>query len=155
MIQAPIDQAQCQHCGIFFSTATLQQFCCTGCEFVYGLINAQGLSDYYKLKEQNPPVCPLPVVSVKSNYAYCDDPVFLKDLSPDGIKLRFYIEGLNCTACLWLLEKLPSFCSDAEDARIDMSSSTSEVWRKPRGSFAEIARTLNRFGYRPNPLGES
>ncbi len=148
-------QAACIHCGTLFSSSTSQQFCCAGCKFVYGLIQTKGLTYYYKLKEENPPTCPVPASSSNLNYNYCDDPVFLKKLSPDGVRLRFYIEGLNCTACLWLLEKLPTFCSDAESARIDMSSSTIEVIRKTQGSFAEIARTLNRFGYRPHPLSET
>lgn len=79
----------------------------------------------------------------------------MKTSSPDGLHMRFYIEGLNCTACLWLLEKLPEYCPAANSARLNMSESTIEICRKPGASFAAIAETLNRFGYRPHPLRQS
>ncbi len=155
MDQALDLESACEHCGTHFIHATSQRFCCAGCEFVFGLIQSEGLARYYQIREANPPLCPLPAQSSSSNYDYCDDPEFIKKLSPDGLKIRFFLEGLNCTACLWLLEKLPDFCKDAASARVDMATSTIEIRRQPQASFAAIARTLNRFGYRPHPLRES
>lgn len=148
-------ESACEHCGAIFIPTTTQRFCCAGCKFVYELIQSEGLEHYYQIKDATPPACPLPVQLSTSTYDYCDDLEFIKKLSPDGLRLRFYLEGLNCTACLWLLEKLPDFCVDADLARVDMATSTIEVRRKPGASFAVIAQTLNRFGYRPHPLRES
>lgn len=155
MEQALAKNAACIHCGTFFTSSSSQRFCCAGCEFVFSLIQDKGLGRFYELRDANPPVCPAPVETSKSTFDYCDDPEFIRRSSPDGRHLNFYLEGLNCTACLWLLEKLPDFCPDAETARINMSSSTIEVARTPGGSFAKIAQTLNRYGYRPHPIIET
>ncbi|MES2855199.1 MAG: hypothetical protein V4692_05025, partial [Bdellovibrionota bacterium] len=71
------------------------------------------------------------------------------------MSLKFYLEAMNCTACLWLLEKLPSLCPDVAWVRVNMSDSTIEISRTQTGSFASIARMLNRLGHRAHPLRES
>ncbi len=90
--------------------------------------------------------------SSTQTYDYCDEPEFVSKTSPDGLKIRFYLEGLNCTACVWLLEKLPDFCADAKTARVDIATSTIAIERTSAGSFGAIATTLDNFGYRPHPL---
>ncbi len=64
--------------------------------------------------------------------------------------MSFYLEGLNCTACLWLLEKTPELCTDCESIQIRMSDSTVQVVRKAGGSFSKIAQHFDRFGYTPH-----
>jgi heavy metal translocating P-type ATPase len=145
----------CEHCGTTFSGTGSERFCCAGCQFVFNLIESEGLNRFYELKQSSPPICPIPVRLSTSNYDYCDDLEFIKKNSPDGIKIRFFLSGMNCAACLWLLEKIPDFCEDADSARVDMTTSTIEIRRKPTGSFAAIAQTLNRFGYSPHPLKET
>ena len=155
MAQIQPSHAKCIHCGTAFLRKPNALFCCSGCEFVYGLINSEGLGRYYLIRDSNPPICPIPAQTSSSTYDFCDDPEYINKLSPDGMTIRFYLEGLNCTACLWLLEKLPTFCPDAASARVNMAASTIEIKRTPSGSFAAIARTLNRFGYRPHPLRDT
>jgi Cu2+-exporting ATPase/Cu+-exporting ATPase len=138
----------CQHCG----RLSPQNFCCTGCEFVYGLLKDQGLDDYYEIRDANPPPCPLPVQPSTESFDFCDDPAFIAKLSRDAAVMHFFLEGLNCTACLWLLEKLPTLCADAVRAEVNMSTSTIMVVRRQEGSFARIAQTLNKFGYHPHPI---
>jgi heavy metal translocating P-type ATPase len=153
-------ESSCEHCGTLFAAAASERFCCVGCEFVFGLIQSKGLDHYYEIRAANPPTCPLPILSslpdsTSSAYAFCDDAEFIEKYSPDGLRLRFYLDGMSCTACLWLLEKLPVFCADAESARVNMSTSTIEVRRNSGASFAAIARALHRIGYRPHPLSET
>lgn len=152
MEQAVSLESACLHCGTTYFSTSSSQFCCAGCEFVYGLIQDQGLNRYYEIRNANPPSCPVPAQVSSSSYDYCDDEELIHRFSPDGLHLKFFIEGVNCTACLWLLEKLPQFCSDAVSSVIDMSASTIEVERKAEGSFAAIAKTLDRFGYKPHLL---
>jgi heavy metal translocating P-type ATPase len=150
-------QTPCQHCQLLFQSSPGQLFCCGGCEIVYGFIQGQGLGQFYDLRDANPPSRPAPVSPTQetSTYDYCDNQDFLKRSNSSGVRMRFYLEGMNCTACLWLLEKLPSLCSDAASAEVDMSTSTIEVERKPDGSFAKIAQALHRLGYRPRPIVET
>ncbi len=145
--------AACEHCGLkFFPKSPSQKFCCHGCEFVYGLIRSHGLDEYYRLRQENPPTCPIPARVSSETYEFCDDPEFVRRASTDGRRMLFFLEGMNCSACVWLLEKLPDFCSDAESAFVNMSSSTIEVTRVEGGSFASIARALNGLGYPPHPV---
>ncbi len=155
MIQARNLEMQCDHCGTSLTEHSSSRFCCKGCEFVFALLKSNGLDQYYQIRKSEPLICPNPVRPSQSNYEYFDDPEFTQNLSSNGLIMRFYIEGISCTACLWLLEKLPDYCLDAESARLDMANSILEVKRKAGGSFAQIAQTLNRFGYRPHPLRES
>lgn len=155
MGQTLTSQISCLHCGTFFFAERPHDFCCSGCEFVYKFIQSEGLGRYYKIRDSNPPQNPTPAEPKFSNFNFCDDPEFIKTVSPDGLRLRFYLSGLNCTACLWLLEKLPAFCDDAESARVNMATSTIEVWRKSEGSFAAIAQKLDQFGYRPHAIRDS
>jgi heavy metal translocating P-type ATPase len=152
-------QSACEHCGTIFNAVGSQKFCCVGCEFVAEVICSSGLGEYYKIRVANPPLCPVPVAPISSNlgsdYAFFDEVEFIKKYSSDGLRLRLYLEGVNCTACLWLLERLPDFCPEAQAARLNLGASTIEVERKPGASFATIARTLHRVGHRPHPLRET
>lgn len=112
------------------------------------MLNRQGLAQYYRIRETKPQK----VASSSESYAYCDDPQFISALSGDGRSLDFFLEGIDCTACIWLLEKLPEFCEDAETARLKMGTSHLRVVRKPGASFASIARFLDQLGYRPHPV---
>ena len=158
MNTASINFSTCRHCGTEFSSSvdTDVQFCCSGCEFVFGLMEFKGLEHFYQIRKENPPTCLIPIAGLPTDtkFEYCDDPEFLKKTSRDGRKVRFYLEGMNCSACVWLLEKLPDFCSDAVAARVNLADSTIEVVRKHSGSFAAIASQLNQLGYRPHPLRE-
>lgn len=158
MNTASIQSAVCTHCGSAITTPyygpSSEVFCCSGCQFVYQIMGVKGLTKFYSLRDANPPACPVPVNVATGDFSYFDDPEFLKTTSANGTRVRFFLEGMNCTACIWLLEKLPDFCPDAASARVDLAASTIEVTRQPNGSFAAIAATLNQLGYRPHPLRE-
>jgi Cu2+-exporting ATPase/Cu+-exporting ATPase len=166
----------CRHCGReFFASRRTEAFCCSGCAAVYAMIQDNGLGEFYKLRDKNPPVCPMPserlsdsIVSATNlganlgansgeviandAFAYCDDPEFIHRASVDGNKMQFFVENLNCTACLWLLERLPTVCEDVAHINVNMSTSTVEVVRQNGGSFAAAARALTRLGYRAHAL---
>jgi heavy metal translocating P-type ATPase len=143
--------ATCRHCSQ--STPYGTDFCCAGCASVYDFLVGYNLDEYYNLRrcETNEERVP-PVVHAREHYLYCDDPEFLKNYSQEGNTVSFYIEGLHCASCVWLLEKLPQFSPDTVSARLDLSRSVLIVQRKEGGSFAEIAATLDRIGYKPKPV---
>jgi len=110
---------------------------------------------YYKLRDATSEICPLPVQTVDGDeYAYLDDPQVLA-FAGDRERLRFFIENLQCASCLWILEKLPRICPDARAVEVRMNERTIEVERNPGGSFARIAQTLARVGYRPHLIREN
>ena len=151
MITLAVSEIPCAHCGLRFQPRTrVERFCCAGCEVVNGLVLSKGLGEYYRIFSEAPPSCPVPAQTSSESYEFCDDAELIQRASSDGLHLRFFIEALNCTACLWLLEKLPDLCDDCESARVNMNASTIEVKRVSGGSFASIARALDRLGHRPH-----
>jgi heavy metal translocating P-type ATPase len=154
-----MQSSACLHCGLDIPTrrsvAHGRDFCCAGCEFVYGVLESKGLKKYYELRNANPPACPIPASEPTDDYLFYDDPEFTASAADNGTRVRFYLEGMNCTACIWLLEKLPEVCADVAASRVNMSTSTIEVTRTPDGSFAKIARVLSQLGYRPHALREN
>lgn len=124
---------------------------------MYGILHERGLTEYYALKNAGAFFRKaIPAAELNHTYAYLDDPEFRKLYSidsPEGYsQMTFYLEGVHCAACIWLLEKLPQFVDDVFSVSLDMSQSTAVVRLNPQGSFAKAAREFHRLGYRPHPV---
>ncbi len=153
--------ALCLHCGNplskkprAFRRAQDLRFCCAGCESVYHFLTTQGLSNYYELKKQGWIRPAKPVEESHSPYTYLEDPAILKlYLSAEkNPSIEFYLEGIHCIACLWLIEKLPEFAKGVQSAKLHLGNSIVKITLNEDGSFAEVARLLGELGYKPHPL---
>lgn len=143
-----------------FDNSKSKPFCCQGCLTVYNVINQKGLTDYYEIKNNSQIFKRRAPVELKSEkFAYLDNEDFVKEYSyksSDKLPtMEFYLEGIHCLACLWLVEKLPEFLSDVRYSRLDMSRSVATVTLEAGGKFSHVARELNNLGYRPHPLKRS
>lgn len=160
-----IHAIHCTHCDeeaviALFNDDDIEKkdpFCCNGCKTVYNILHDKGLDDYYQIKNNSKAYKRRSPVEVKNEkYNYLDNDDFLNEYSyanKDGLRtLEFYLEGIHCLACLWLVEKMPEFLEDVEVSRLDMGKSVASISIKPSGHFANIARELNNLGYRPHPL---
>ena len=132
-------------------------FCCAGCMTVFNVINFKGLEEYYKIKKESAIFKRRsPVESKFQQFSYLDTPEFLQDYSYKNLNgsqtMEFYLEGIHCLACLWLIEKLPEYLIDVEQCRLDMQRSVATVSLKENGVFSHVARELNNLGYKPHPL---
>ncbi|MES3036949.1 MAG: heavy metal translocating P-type ATPase metal-binding domain-containing protein [Bdellovibrionota bacterium] len=145
-------QTQCLHCRTLFFAGPDSQFCCSGCAFVFQLLEQKNLTDFYKIRELDPPQSPVPVQPVEDSFEYCDDKYFLTEVSKDARELTFFLEGVNCTACVWLLDKLPEICSSVEASTINFPNSTIHIRRTEAGTFALAAETLARLGFNPRAV---
>jgi Cu2+-exporting ATPase len=62
------------------------------------------------------------------------------------------LEGVHCSACVWLLEKLPSLLPGIVEARLDLRRATLAVtWLPGAAKLSSIATLLDSLGYRPHP----
>ncbi|MGV3526203.1 MAG: heavy metal translocating P-type ATPase [Candidatus Sericytochromatia bacterium] len=130
-------------------------FCCNGCEMVYGLLNRCGLTDYYSLRERLGQIRPArPVTLHEDRFDWLDDPAKpCGEMLPEGgRRAGFYLEGVHCAACVWLIEQLPRFVPDVSQARLDLNASTVTLTLVPDGQFAAAADLLQRWGYPPHLL---
>ncbi len=155
----------CLHCDEpapfpLFSEKDREQanpFCCEGCLTVYGVLHSLGFSDYYKIKAQGEILKPRsPVQESKSKFTYLDDPDFISEYAKRGkqdeIILDFYLEGIHCLACLWLIEKLPEMSPFILSSKLDLEKSIATVMLSKEGKASSVAVLFNQLGYRPHPL---
>ncbi len=159
---------QCVHCDeqalrpLFLPQDSEQKlpFCCRGCLTVYEILNDLKLGSYYEIKQTSAPFKRRsPVELTKSSYAFLDDKKFKTDhcyLNHDGhLVMDFYLEGIHCLACLWLIEKLPEILPGVLRSKLDLEKSVVSVVINEEGKFSDVARELNRLGYRPHSLNRN
>ncbi len=145
----------CRHCSRPIPLRSRSAFCCQGCETVFGLIQGAGLGRYYSILEGTGDHAPTgAAVPLSSHYDWLDHPDTRRDYeTAEGI--RFYLEGVHCAACVWLVEKLPQLVEGILSARLDLGSAVVTVQSAPEGHYAAAALQLERLGYRPHPVRQS
>ena len=147
---AAMEPVACAHCGLSVP-AGRETYCCSGCEIVAGAIAANGLEQFYALRER-----PAPASTTGRGYTELDDPAFQRvhvDLVADGsAHAALYLEDLRCTACLWLVESAPRCVPGTIDVRVDLGRSRADVTWNPRlTQLSTIARFLDGVGHAPHP----
>lgn len=131
-------------------------FCCEGCLTVYEVIQGKGLGDYYSIKKDSAIYKRRsPVEKLAASFSYLDDREFLTEYSwtADSYQvMEFYLEGIHCLACLWLIEKLPEFVKGLVSTKLDLERSVVTVVINAEGKFSFVAGELSKLGYRPHPI---
>ncbi len=150
--------AGCAHCGLPVPAgraAAPLAFCCSGCEIVYTAIAEHGLEKFYDLRAQSERT-PVAAHPTTRGYAELDDPAFQRihvQLAPDGhARSALYLEDLQCTACVWLVESAPRCLPGVIDVRVDLGRARADVtWDPRQTSLSVVARYLDRIGHVPHP----
>jgi len=124
----------CLYCENLVSVSA--QFCCSACEALYKLEDNDNKSiqsdRFSKLLEKHQALAQVPFT-----------------------ELTFYAEGLHCSSCVHLLEKLPQFNDEVLEARVHFGESTVHVILKSNSSSAawpEVAAIIEELGYQPTAL---
>ncbi len=150
----------CSHCGLPVAPADVvaqspQQFCCNGCAAVYSAIYQQGLERYYQLRQQAGKA--EPTRSSGRSYTELDDQAF-RDLHvrtlPSGMdQVELYLQGVHCSACVWIVERLTQILPGVVGSRLDLHRQSAEiVWDPAQVALSEIARKIDVFGYPVHPF---
>src|SRR5271165_4672754 len=108
--------AVCAHCGL--PTPPGRLFCCPGCAAAYEIIQGLGLGQYYRQRVLSPDLrAPRP------------DPVERWDLPghvvtrTDGThELGLAVDGLQCGACVWLIESVLARDPAVTMGRVNMTT---------------------------------
>jgi P-type Cu+ transporter len=147
---------ECYHCGTACLNDTItadeKVFCCEGCKLVYELLNENGLCDYYKI-QQHPGL--LKVNPLRSDkYAYLENEEIAKRLYKftDGNNciVTFYLPGVHCSSCLWLLEHLSKFNPGIAESRLNFTAKEITVrFSKEQISVRQLVELLAKIGYEP------
>ncbi|MGE5176935.1 MAG: heavy metal translocating P-type ATPase [Hyphomicrobiales bacterium] len=149
---------RCAHCGLPVPGSLATEpgrpaFCCAGCATVYEILNDRGLDAYYRMQERRL----APVQASGRGFEEFDHPsyhaLYVRPRADGLLETDFYLEGVQCGSCVWLVERVPLLVDGMARAELDVRRSKVDVvWDGGRTSLAAIARTLDRLGYRPHPF---
>lgn len=147
-VAAPVPTA-CVHCGAPLEGApgvdVSPRFCCTGCEVAWNIIHGQGLDRYYA-ERGRPGDRPSPLTGAWENV-----PLELVDGQADAA-LR--IDGLTCTACAWVVERVLAATPGVEEATVSHTTGRARVRFDPaQVDLRTVAHRIAALGYRPRPAG--
>jgi len=142
------ERPRCAHCGEPLRKGSEAAFCCAGCASAHAIIGAAGLGSFYRKLEDVRAHRPMPLET--------DFQGFARDLDDGFFSLDLLIEGLECGACVWLIESLLARNPAVVVARVNLS--THRLALKWRGTAAEAnshAGLVAALGYVPLPYRAS
>jgi Cu2+-exporting ATPase len=126
---------------------------------VYEIVHAAGLSGYYAHQEQGGAVAARPTTPGRK-YQELDDASFQaqhcrREASGDQ-SVELLLEGVHCSACVWLVERVGRVVPGVTSSRLDLSRNVVALtWDDTRTALSAIARGLESLGYPAHALGES
>ncbi len=153
----PVPASEREHEGPFPRQGSRSAFfCCQGCRTVYAVIREHGLGSYYRERARAGDTAPRPARTTRRTYDELDDAAFAHEHyranSDHECAVELYVEGVHCSACVWLIENLPRAASGVREARLDAGRSLLRVTWDPRAiALSGIARRLDSLGYPPHP----
>jgi Cu2+-exporting ATPase len=137
-------QRVCAHCGESLRDPGDGGFCCGGCASAHAIIGAAGLGAFYRRLEQAPAHRPVPVEIDFAGLA--------QQVEPGVFALDLLIDGLDCAACVWLIESLLARDPAILKARVNLSTRRLALrWRGNAADGNRYARLVAALGYRPAP----
>jgi len=156
----PSRRPVCRHCGAALIDERMRQtgFCCSGCAYVYRLVHEHGLAGYYNLKD--PITAPadaavfhardygwLEAAQRQAEEAAAAGP---RPIRPPELTLD--VQGISCTGCVWLIERLHQQQPGARDIFVNAQLGSMRIrWIPGEFSAPEFARKLQAFGYLAGP----
>jgi Cu2+-exporting ATPase len=153
--QADSGSASCQHCGQPLG-ATLDDaalFCCPGCAAAHDMIETLGLGRYYDARVIDATARPLKPEQATESRSL--DRFIIAQ--PNGnFRLDLMVEGLQCGACVWLIESVLARNAGLVEGRVNMTTRRLKlVWQGERSDGVELVASIERLGYRLAPYDPS
>jgi Cu+-exporting ATPase len=163
VVAAQHTAAGCFHCGEPCSGNTFaldgKDFCCFGCQTVFGLLRENGLEEFYRL--QTAPGTGIRNAVAKTKWAFLDDPAVAEQLldyaDKNRAKVTLHLPQIHCVACVWLLENLFKLHPGVGKVLVNFSRREAAITFAPdKIKFSELAALLASIGYEPLlTLGET
>ena len=150
-VAAPVaqDGAACAHCGA--PAPPGRRFCCTGCAAAFETIQGLGLGRYYRQRLLDPALrAPRPELAPGAR----QDLLRHIQTHPDGsCELALAIDGLQCGACVWLIESVLGREPAVLTGRVNMTTRRLRlVWRGAAADAATLVGRIEALGYRLIPF---
>jgi len=132
-------------------------FCCKGCQGVYHLLESEGLDSFYdKLGDTELQ----PATQYHDDLHKFDLEGFRKKyikVDEDGLyEINLVIEGIHCSACVWLNEKVLHKTDGIIEAAINYTNNKAKViWDPDEIQLSKIIETIRNIGYNAYPYDAS
>jgi len=133
-------------------------FCCKGCQGVYHLLNSEGLGTFYD-KLGNTTLQPAGQ-NISADLEKFDLEGFKNKYiktTEDGLsQIHLIIEGIHCSACVWLNEKVLHKTDGVIEASINYTNNKAKVvWDPEEVKLSKIIETIRAIGYNAYPYDPS
>ena len=154
----------CYHCalpvpaGSRFTAVVLgetRELCCPGCQAVAEAIVAGGLESYYSHRSEasaNPETLPVQLVDELALYDRPDVQAPFVRHEGELSETTLLMEGINCAACGWLIERHLRSLPAVAEARLNLSNHRLHVsWNDSLLPLSEVLAQLRSVGYVAHP----
>ena len=159
-------KAVCFHCGLPVTTpdapaavilGARRVFCSQGCRVVARAIVDQGSEDFYRFRSAarsaKTEAGDIPAGVAFTVYDHPDvQRSFVRDLG-DSRAVSLILEGIACSACLWLNEKTLRGLDGIEEVRMDAASHQAHLrWDPARLKLSQILQAVADIGFAAHPF---
>ena len=157
-----MSKVECTHCNLDFDEEVMIKdeehfFCCTGCQGVFHLLSDSGLDGFYdKLGTQK---LSAPTHSFEDSSSF-DTSSFYEQFvrkNDDGFEeVSLIIEGIHCSACVWLNEKALHKLEGVVEVSINYANNKAKVvWADHIVKLSSIIDMIRSIGYNAYPYDPS
>ncbi len=153
---------RCDHCHLEYDTSLLlcdthfnppKFFCCKGCQGVYHLLHEEGLDTFYEKMGETTLEPPREHLEESSRFdleGFVSK--YVKKTSEGLSEISLIIEGIHCSACVWLNEKVLSRQAGVVEVSINYSNHKAKiVWDDSIIKLSRIIETIRSIGYNAYP----
>ena len=151
----------CDHCKLEFdedvmirdkSDGDIKYFCCKGCQGIYHLLKDEGLDNFYEKVGNNKLK---PPKELSDDLYKFDLEGFKKKyiIQKEGLcEINLIIEGIHCSACVWLNEKVLHQTEGIVEASINYTNNKAKiVWDVDTIKLSQIIQKIRSIGYNAYP----
>ena len=152
----------CTHCHLEFNEDVMikdgkHYFCCNGCQGVYHLLSDEGLDSFYEKVgsvKLTPQTGQYEDSANFNSLAFYDK--FVKINSDGFSEVSLVIEGIHCSACVWLNEKALHKMDGIIEANINYTNNKATIiWADDVVKLSQIIDMIRAIGYNAFPYDAS
>lgn len=157
-----MNKKRCDHCHLEYEASLLIEdthfnppkfFCCKGCQGIYHLLQEEGLENFYEKMGEN--TLEPPKTHLEESERFDLDGFvskYVKQTKEGLSEISLIIEGIHCSACVWLNEKVLSKQEGVVEVSINYSNHKAKiVWDDSIIKLSRIIETIRSIGYNAYP----
>jgi len=148
------NKVACSHCHLEFSEDIMivegdNFFCCNGCQGVFHLLSDEGLDSFYE-KSGNIKLSP-PTQNFEDSKSFDSESFYSQYVQKDNdgfCEVSLIIEGIHCSACVWLNEKALHKMAGVIEANINFTNNKATLkWADNVVKLSSIIEMIRSIGY--------